>query len=121
MSIVGKNIQRERENQGISQNSLAKKAGIAQSTLNAIERQTKSPSVDTVSLIAVALKVSVSYLLGEDERNFCLSAEEKKILEMYRQLTDAGKDYVYKTLVMAHATMKKCIEGKSAVFSAEGI
>lgn len=67
MSKVGENIRAERERQKYSQNALAKRAGIAQATLNAIESSTKNPSVDTVILLAKALGVKVAFLLGEEE------------------------------------------------------
>ena len=67
MSIVGDNIKKERIRQNYSQNALAKKAGIAQATLNAIEASTKNPSVETVFLLAAALNVTASYLLGEEK------------------------------------------------------
>lgn len=63
MNEVGSHIKHERINQGYSQNALAKRAGIAQATLSAIEAATKSPSVETVILLAKALDVSVSQLI----------------------------------------------------------
>ena len=69
MSVVGENIKRARESLGLSQNQLARKAGIAQPTLSAIEKQTKSPSIDTVILLAAALGKSVGQLVGEDAQN----------------------------------------------------
>ena len=63
MSSVGDNIKALRTAAKISQNALAKKAGIAQATLSAIERQTKNPSVDTIQLLAAALGCSVSDLM----------------------------------------------------------
>ena len=66
MSDVGNRIKEERTRQGYSQNALAKRAGIAQATLNAIEASTKNPSVETVIMLARALGVKASYLLGEE-------------------------------------------------------
>lgn len=68
MSTVGDNIKRMREAANMSQNGLAKKAGIAQATLSAIERSTKNPSVETVKLLAVALGCTVSDLMGDDPK-----------------------------------------------------
>ena len=120
MSVVGENIKVEREKQGLSQNSLAKKAGIAQATLNAIERQTKNPTVDTVGLIAEALGVTIAKLLGESEDESGYSTEEKKMIDMYRQLTDEGKAFVFKSLTMALVSMKKSPEGEGSLLSASG-
>lgn len=92
MSLVGENIRIQREQQGISQNALAKMAGIAQATLNAIERQTKSPNVDTICLISSALKVPVSVLLGERViSSNDLVGDEIILLDAYRQMNQEGK------------------------------
>ena len=66
-SGVGDRIRALRESRGLSQNRLAKMAGISQAGLSAIESTTKSPSVNTLILIARALGVSASSVLGEDE------------------------------------------------------
>lgn len=68
MSTVGDNIKRMREAANMSQNGLAKKAGIAQATLSAIERSTKNPSVETVKLLAVALGCTTADLMGESPK-----------------------------------------------------
>ena len=95
MSKVGENVKAERERQKYSQNALAKKAGIAQATLNAIEASTKNPSVDTVILLARALGVSVAYLLGEEEQQKEKEAEtdllRKSILDDYDRMTPAQR------------------------------
>ena len=61
---VGKRIKEIRLSMHLSQNALAKRAGIAQSTLSAIESTTKSPNTETVRLIAEALGVQVYDLLN---------------------------------------------------------
>lgn len=68
MSTVGDNIKRMREAANMSQNGLAKKAGIAQATLSAIERSTKNPSVETVKLLAIALGCTTADLMGESPK-----------------------------------------------------
>ena len=68
MSTIGQRIKAERERQGLSQKELARRAGVSQPGLSAIESSTKSPNVDTVTLLARALRMKVSTLLGEDEK-----------------------------------------------------
>ena len=68
MSTVGDNIKRMRKAANISQNGLAKMAGIAKATLSAIERSTKNPSVETVKLLAVALDCTTADLMGESPK-----------------------------------------------------
>lgn len=100
MSVVGDNIRMIRQQQGYSQNALAKKAGIGQTTLNAIERSTKSPSVDTIGLLSVALNIPISYLLGEKQEP-AMTAQEKKLVEDFRSLNQQGREYVLQSMAMA--------------------
>lgn len=66
---VGERIKALRKERGLSQNKLAKLAGIAQPTLSAIENTTKSPNIVTVGLIAAALGVTPNALLGDTRKN----------------------------------------------------
>lgn len=91
MSAVGENIKKKRLFQNLSQNKLAKNAGIAQATLSAIESNTKSPAVDTVEKLAAALGCSVAELLGEAHENMYLTPIQKNLLSLFDQLNDSGK------------------------------
>ena len=101
MSVVGKNIQTIREARGYSQNALAKKAGIAQATISAIEKETKSPSVDTVILIANALCVPVADLIGEAAKPDGLTGQEINLIMDFRTLSAQGKEYVLQSMALA--------------------
>lgn len=90
MSDIGHRIKKLRIQQKYSQNALAKRAGIAQATLNAIEAETKNPSVETVRMLAEALCCSVSELFGEESNDNALSGNERRLLVAARALNDAG-------------------------------
>ena len=60
-------LKRRGERAKLSQGALAKKAGIAQSTLSYIEKGEKSPTMDTVVAICDGLKISVLELLVINE------------------------------------------------------
>lgn len=95
MSVVGEMIKKKRMQLNISQNKLAKSAGIAQATLSAIENSTKSPAVDTVEKLAAALYCSVSELMGEEKENgFVLTEQQRRILDIFAQLNDSGKEFL---------------------------
>ena len=88
MSAVGENIKEKRKEKHLSQNQLAKKAGIAQATLSAIESSTKSPAVDTVEKLAAALECFVSELMGEkQEGQVFLSDRQKYLLDLFSLLS----------------------------------
>lgn len=95
MPKVGPIIKNKRESIGISQNQLAKKAGISQASLSALESETKNPSVETIFLLAAALDCSISELLGEKPQNAeFLTERQKKLLDIFSQLNDSGKDFL---------------------------
>lgn len=63
--MISDNIRKLRKEKGLSQDNLARKAGIPYTTLTKIEANVvKSPSVHNVAKIARALDVSVDQLLG---------------------------------------------------------
>ena len=63
-SIIGDNIRKLRLQKDLSQDKLARLADIAFPTLTKIESgETPNPTIDTVKKIAVALGVSIDYLM----------------------------------------------------------
>lgn len=59
-------VTNERVKRGLSQNQLAKMAGVPQSVICDIESgKTKAPRIDTLKAIAAALGVTVDELIGK--------------------------------------------------------
>lgn len=67
MSLVGENIKKLRKRLHMSQKELSKRAKVSQSGISDIENCTRSPSIYTIRMIANALGVSQSELLGEEK------------------------------------------------------
>ena len=65
--IVGRVIQRLREQRGKTQEVLSGLAGIGRTHLSAIERGARKPTLETFSLIAEALNMKPSALLAAIE------------------------------------------------------
>lgn len=113
MSDVGANIARKMKELGLSQNRLAKLSGVSQSNISSILSATKSPSVDTVQLIAGALGCSVSELFGEAPADGQpqLTAYERQLLILARQLNAQGLekllDYTHDLTEMDRYTKEK--------------
>lgn len=63
IAILATSIRRERERAGISASELARRAGIAKSTLSQLEAGTGNPSIETLWALATALGVPVSRLI----------------------------------------------------------
>ena len=67
-STVGRNVRRVREARGLSQNALAKAAGLAQAQVWDLEAgRTQSPTAPTLQALGKALGVTVDELLREPE------------------------------------------------------
>lgn len=94
MSDIGANISRKMKELGLSQNRLAKLSGVSQSNISSILNATKSPSVDTIQLIAGALGCSLSELFGEvsAEGQPQLTEYERQLLLHACQLNRQGQD-----------------------------
>ena len=65
---IGSKIRKKRQELGISQSELARRAGIAQSTLSYIEKNKKRPQFDTMSAICRVLGITVLDLLTFNEQ-----------------------------------------------------
>jgi len=65
---IGNKILKKRQELGISQSELAKRAGVAQSTLSYIEKNKKRPQFDTMSAICRVLGITVLDLLTFEEQ-----------------------------------------------------
>ena len=68
MSVVvyiGENLRQARTRRLLTQDELAEKAGVSQSTIANIERNNAEPQFRTISKLAKALDVDPTELLGE--------------------------------------------------------
>ena len=101
MSETGRKVREIRLRRGISQNRLAKSAGISQSALSAIESNVKNPSAVTVELLAGALGCTVSELIGESGPSDAYSAAERQLIVDYRSLSPQGKEYIRQQMAIA--------------------
>lgn len=63
LDIIARALRRERDNAGLSITDLARRAGIAKSTLSQLESGSGNPSVETLWALAVALGVPLSRLV----------------------------------------------------------
>lgn len=63
IGLIAASIRRERERCGLSMAELARRAGIAKSTLSQLESGAGNPSVETLWALGVALNVPFSRLV----------------------------------------------------------
>lgn len=63
IEVIARMLKRERENAGLSLSQLAKRAGIAKSTLSQLEAGSGNPNVETLWALSVALDVPFASLV----------------------------------------------------------
>ncbi len=88
-----------REERQLSQDGLALKLNVSQSTISAYEVGERTPDLKTSILIARFFDVSLDYLVGLSDikqqiRESDLTANELEHLYVYRQLSDIDKEKV---------------------------
>ncbi len=62
-AAIATSVQRERHRVGVSLTELARRAGVAKSTVSQLESGTGNPSLETLWALAVALGVPLSQLI----------------------------------------------------------
>ena len=89
-----------REKTGLSQDALAKKIGVAQSTVGMWESGKNKPENAKLEALANLFKVSTDYLLGRDcvesqgsneNKNSPSMPGEKEITQIYQNLSDENR------------------------------
>lgn len=89
----GERLKQLRQDRRITQNMLANISGVSQQTISCIERGRNEPSADTIRMLAAALGISVSELLGEDIilSEHKLTPREFAMITEFRKLNPAGQ------------------------------
>ena len=65
--MMGEELRQAREQAGLSQEELSFRAGLSRPYISQLERNLKSPTVETLFLICDALGVSASEVIGRVE------------------------------------------------------
>lgn len=108
--MLFKILKQERKKKGLSQMAFAKLFGVSQQTIGSWETNRTSPDLESLSKLASFFNVSVDYLLGLTDIPYTIddyiakqkktgtqpatdeySADERKIIDMYRQLSEKDK------------------------------
>lgn len=88
-----------REERRLSQDGLALKLNVSQSTISAYEVGDRTPDLETLIAIAQFFNVSLDYLAGQTDlkqqiRQSDLTSTELEHLRIYRQLSDIDKEKI---------------------------
>ena len=107
MSVFSKNLLRLRKQKRISQEKLSIRSGLAQSAISMIESDQRSPSEQTMNLIADALGIPLSVLLTDLDAppasvvyNTPLTETERQLISDYRTLNSQGREIILQQMDM---------------------
>lgn len=94
-SVLGANVAALRNHDGLTQDQLAKRAGLSQRLVSGVERGEKSATVDTVDALASALRVPAwSLLLSVSDPLMLRDAAAAKLFARYVRLPRDGREQV---------------------------
>jgi transcriptional regulator with XRE-family HTH domain len=65
--MLGEELRKERERAGLTQEQLSFRAGLSRPYISQLERDMKSPTLDTLFLLCAALSVSAADIVGRVE------------------------------------------------------
>ncbi len=120
VAAVGTNVRRERHRQGLSVESLSKRAGVSFGLISELERGKGNPSLQTLTRLATALDLPLSILLAESPRDaMVVRAHERHVLASYR---DDGAPEAVRELLSprAHSMLQVIRTSLPPGFSNEG-
>lgn len=110
---IAMNIREARKAKGITMKELGLRVGATESAISLYERGKREPSYQTLLMIAEELDTTVAYLLGAETKKEPaapagseLSADERAVIDIYRQLDDEGRRLgvkMMKALLSEHA------------------
>ncbi len=95
---INKKIEDLRFQRGWSMYELAQEAGITQSTLTSMMNRGNPPKIETLQNICDAFGITLSQFFIEDESLEVLSKDEKKLLSLYRKLSEEKQIALIKLL-----------------------
>jgi len=104
---IGKRIKSFRTQKQITLEGLAQRTGFTKGYLSKVEKSKKSPPVSTLGIIARALGVTISALLGEEapRTSFCLVRKDERPL-----IARNGTAFGYSYEAMAYRFPNKTME-----------
>ena len=88
MKYVLKEITRMREKRKWSEYDLAKRSGLAQSTISTWYRKNQIPTIQTLDKVCHGLGITLSQFFAEGDDAVSLTPEQKELLDNWSALTE---------------------------------
>ncbi|ETT61287.1 hypothetical protein BSK66_27725 [Paenibacillus odorifer] len=92
---IGILLKRKRIEQKLNTVQLSKSSGVSQSTISDIEAGNRSPTVNTLEKLCMALNISLQEIFPYSQESF-LSEDESELLTIYRKLSGQEKEHFLK-------------------------
>ncbi len=104
---IGRRIKALRNDKRVTLEALAAQTGFTKGYLSKVEKSVKAPPVSTLGIIARALNVSISTLLGEDSpaASICMVRKSER-----PQITRTGTSVGYSYEAVAHKFKNKLMD-----------
>lgn len=111
-AAIGQRIKEKRKEAGLNQKELAARVGLSEASVSKYEHgKVEDATHNMLNKFADVLGVSVAWLLGLEEKPkesaSPLSTEEKRLVDGFRSLNRAGKDYIMQTMEIAVTAYKE--------------
>lgn len=111
-TAIGQRIKEKRKEAGLNQKELAIRVGLSEASVSKYEHgKVEDATHNMLNKFADVLGVSISWLLGLEEKPkesvIPMSTEEKRLVDRFRSLNRAGKDYIMQTIEIAVAAYKE--------------
>ena len=90
---------RERQKRNLTQKDIAKRSGLTQQAISALENQTRMPNLSTLLKYTKALKIKGKFFLGDDNMNTKLikiAKKDDKAAEIVLDLLNNIDEYISK-------------------------
>jgi transcriptional regulator with XRE-family HTH domain len=96
--LVNQRVREIRKYRRLEGRELAERAGLSASEVSHVERNMRSPKIDTLQKIAAALEVNTGYLLGEEDTDLplpaALACQSFKVFSRHNQISTADLEYL---------------------------
>ncbi len=97
-------LRKTRQERGLSQTDLAKRAGFQPSAISHFETGTRSPSFENLRRLADALGVSIDYLLGRQAESTAAGPVANRLHRNFEKMSSSDQEII---AAMAEALAKK--------------
>ncbi|MDN4090875.1 helix-turn-helix domain-containing protein [Paenibacillus polymyxa] len=95
---LGKRLRNLRKSKGLTLDKVRDQSGLSRTTLSLWENNKMAPSMEKLQIWATAVGIDVLDIFFSDESEYELTAEEMKLIELFRELSKREKTHLMSVL-----------------------